>query len=427
MRAPVNEEDKAVVLPFKPHSVPFCCSEIVKRFPNVNDARVYALGTIWDEVVHHIINEMMSLSLEDWDSPHIDIREDMALELAKLLLWLSERVVERRTSGQGISDIDSTKEREECLGLEGKKVINNTAQRVYQHIWKRKMEERWKPKSAKAIEREKSPRTATLSIKPVNRNHFIPRWFIRDLWTDEGEVLRWRRTEAGWTSVRRGFGKWGYRHNLYSDRLEAYFALIEGDAKQPIEMLLDTRPLNGPQRESFVGFLIIQMLRNPFLIEAVQQGIAPVIALEGYSGDPTMAARAFEALFSNNEFYDQIARPVMWSRWAIVRSTIPLFVLPDRFGVCGDMGDGLRMIVPLTPNACFVTLSDRENEKRVVPHYLPTNESLARRISAALIQAAGNEFVSHQGFVPDETPATTFSGLIEEISKTIALRENCAF
>ena len=367
---------------------------------------------------------MLALSLEDAAPLHINLREDMALELAQLLLWLSERIIERRTDGYEFSDIDPVEERKACLGPEGVKTITGTAHLAYEQIWKRKMDERWKPKSAKVIEREESPRSATLAIKPVGKNHFIPRWFIRDLWAVDGKVLRWRRTEAGWTSARCGFGEWGYRHNLYSDRLEAYFALLEGDAKRPIEMLLDAQPLNCPQRESFVGFLVVQLLRNPLFIEAVRQGIAPVIAREGYADDPNMATRAFEAMFRNNDLYDQVARPVMWSRWAIVKSATPLFVLPDTFGTRGDAGDGLRMIVPLTPRACFVTLPDREQEKRVVPHHLSANESLVRQISSALIQAARNEFLSHQDFMLDSTPAPEFSALLDDIARAIALRND---
>ena len=409
---------------FKPCRVPLCHSEIVKRFPNADEVQVRALGTIWDEVVHHIINEMLKLSLEDATPLHVDVREDMALETTQLLFWLNECVIERRTDGRELLDINPVEERKACLGLEGAKTITGTAHLIYERIWKRKMEERWKPKSAKATEREKSPRATRLAVKPVGKNHFIPRWFIRDLWAYQGKVLRWRRAGAGWRSAARGLGEWGYRHNLYSDWLEAYFALIEGDAKQPIEILLEIRPLNGPQRHSFVGFLIIQMLRNPFFIEAVQQATAPVIAREGYADDPTMAARAFEALFRNNDFYDQISRPVMLSRWAIVKSTTPLFVLPDTFGVCGDIGDGLRIIAPLTPNACFVALPDREEQKRVVPRYLTADESLAREISAALIQATRNEFLSHRDSVPDETPPPTFDALLNKVFQAVALQDD---
>lgn len=103
--------------PFKPHQTLVCRSEIVKRFPDAWDAQVNALGTIWDEVVHHIINEMMGLSLGDADTMHINIREEMALELAPLLFWLSERVIEKRTEGRMFADIDPGAEHDACLGL----------------------------------------------------------------------------------------------------------------------------------------------------------------------------------------------------------------------------------------------------------------------------------------------------------------------
>lgn len=419
-----DNQDVSGTPPFKPGPSPMCRQEIVKRFPNAEEAQILALGLIWDEVVHQIVNEMLALVPDDTAPLHINIREDMVLELAQLLFWLGNRVIEKRTAGRELSDIDPVEERRACLRPEGNNTITGTAQLAYEHVWKRKMDKRWKPKSAKAIEREKNPRNPTLAIKPVGKNHFIPRWFIRDLWAADGKVLRWRRAESRWTSALRGFGEWGYRHNLYSDRLEAYFGLLEGDAKRPIEMLLDTRPLNRPQRESFIGFLIIQMLRNPFFMEAVQQELAPIIALEGYADDPTMAARAFETMFSNDDFYSKMARSLMWSRWAIVKSTTPLFVLPDTFGAQGDVGNGLRMLVPLTPNACFVTLPDREEEKRIVPRHLPADESLARRISATLVHTAKDEFLSHPEFVPDGSPAPAFGELLGEISKAIVLRDD---
>ena len=168
-----------------------------------------------------------------------------------------------------------------------------------------------------------------MQLSRLGKNHFIPRWFIRDHWATDGKVLRWRRTSEGWTSTKRGFGEWGYRRELYSDQLEAYFSLLEGDAKRPIEMLLETLPLNSPQREALVGFLVIQFLRNPDTIAELQQAVAPVIAELGRGDDPAMPRKAYESLYRNNEFYHRIAAPVMWSPWAIVRSERPVFVLPD--------------------------------------------------------------------------------------------------
>ncbi|MEO9515446.1 MAG: DUF4238 domain-containing protein [Paracoccaceae bacterium] len=245
-------------------------------------------------------------------------------------------------------------------------------------MWKKVTDERWKPKSVKALKRAKIPRQVKLAFKPVTKNHFISKWFLRDNWATDGVLRRWKRIERDWTSSPRNFGQWGFRPNLYSDRLEAYFALLEGDAKRSVEMLLDTRPPNGSQREAFVGFLIIQMLRNPHFIEVIEKSIAPIIADCRHNDDPTMARRAYETLFQNNELYDRLARPIMLSRWAIVKLKTPVFVLPDRFGIQEDLGDGLRMIVPLTPKACFVTFRDQEDKKRVVSYFLPADDRLAR-------------------------------------------------
>ena len=224
-----------------------------KLFPEVEHHSIDALTAVWDEVVDRIISEMMTLSKANNVELHINVREDMVMELARLQFWLAERVVEKRVTGRELSSIDPEQEREECLGPEGADTIRGKARMVHERIWSKRLEERWKPKSAKAIEREANPKLAKLAVKPVGKNHFIPRWFIRDHWATDGKVLRWRRTPDGWTSSKCGFGEWGYRHKLYSDPLEAYFSLLEGDAKRPIEMLLKTHPLNSPQREALVG------------------------------------------------------------------------------------------------------------------------------------------------------------------------------
>ena len=406
--------------PFKLRRVPLCAEAIRNRFPEADEARIAKLGTIWDEVVHRIIQRMLTLSLPDAATLHINIREEMVQELAQLQFWLSDRVIERRVEGKSLDAVDEASEREACLGPEGTGAIEGTAQMAYEHVWTRRLDERWRPKSAKAIEREKSPRLTSLAVKPVGKNHFIPRWFIRDHWSVGGKVLRWRRTADGWTSSPRGFNSWGFRHNLYSDQLEAYFSLLEGDAKQPITMLLETRPLNAPQRDALVGFLAIQLLRNPFFIAGIGRTIAPMIAREGYADDPDMPRKAYESMYQNNELYDHFARPIMWSRWAIVKSELPLFVLPDTFSIRGDVGDGLRMIVPLTPRACFVTLSERESGKRIVPRHLAGNEPLARKISSALVAFAREEFISSPDFVPIDTAAPTLTDLLDDIALAIA-------
>jgi hypothetical protein len=411
-------------LPFRAKHPLMTQAMIEKLRPDADRRLIRPLALIWDEVLHLIIDRTMALAAEDDGPLHINIREDMILELAKLKLWMADRVVEKRLGDRALKDIDPAEERRHCLGPPGASAILETATILHDHVWAKFMERRWKPKSLKAMERDTSPRQPKLAIKPVGKNHYIPRWFIRDNWAVDGKVMRWRRTESGWKSGLRSFGRWGFSRNLYSDRLEAYMALIEGDAKKPIEMLLDTRPLNGPQRQSLVGFLIVQILRSPFFADAIRDQLVSVLAELGYDDSPEMAAKTYEALYSDNDFYNKLAHPVTWSRWALIKSKTPLFVLPDTFGARSDLGDGMRMIVPLTPNVCFVTLPSHEREKRIVPSWLTVDEPLARKISAALIASAAREFLSNPTFVPDdEVPEVPLRDLLLEIEEAVDRKE----
>ena len=398
---------------------PVSGTAVRKLFPEVEHQSIDALTAIWDEVVDRIIGEMMTLHQANNVELHINIREDIVMELVQLQLWLAEQVVEKRVAGRDLSAIDPEQEKEECLGLDGADTISATARIIHERIWSRRLEERWKPKSAKAIEREANPPRAKLAVKPVGKNHFIPRWFIRDHWATDGRVLWWRRTSEGWRSKTRGFSQWGYRRELYSNHLEAYFSLLDGDAKRPIEMLLETRPLNSPQREALVGFLVIQFLRNPYTIAALQQAITPVIAELGHGADPEMPRKAYESLYRNNEFYHRMAAPLMWSPWAIVRSERPVFVLPDTFAKRAATQDGTRLIAPLTPTTCLVTLPGREQQKSIVPRGVRADEDLSRRISLALIQAAVKDFLSDTNFSVPEGEAESPTDLLKDIAGVV--------
>lgn len=390
-----------------------------KLFPEADHQSFSALTAIWDEVVERIVTEMLTLNGANRVELHVNVREEMVLELAQLQPWLAEEVVEKRVAGRDLSSIDPKQEKEDCLGPDGADTISAMARIIHERIWSKRLEERWKPKSAKAAEREANPRRAKLAVKPVGKNHFIPRWLIRDHWATNGKVQRWRLTCEGWTSKKCGFGQWGYRRDLYSNRLEAYFGLLEGDAKRPIEMLLGTLPLNSPQREALVGFLVIQFLRNPYTVAALHRGIAPVIAELGHGDDPEMPRKAYESLYGNNEFYREIASPLMWSPWAMIRSERPVFVLPDTFAIRTGTQDGMRLIAPLTPTTCFVTLPGRERQKRIVPRNARADEDLCRRISLALIQAAVGEFLSGTHFSVPEGEAESPRDLLTAIAGVV--------
>jgi hypothetical protein len=396
-------------------------SIIRKRAPALPDDKVAALANVWDEVVDRIVQGVLRTHANSVQQGlHINIKPEMGIELAKLILFLTEQVIAERVGDRDLVKIDPDTERLSCLGAEGVKKIEGTAQNAYQQVWLKFLNERWLPKSRKAIEREGNPRPpAKLAVKPVLDKHFISRWLIRDYWAAGPKATCWRKSGCAWSRHKILFAKWGHQRRLWSDRLEAYFGLLEGDAKKPIQMLLATEPLNTPQQQAFIGFLVIHLLRNPKFIGKLRVGTQDVLEQAakdaGISVDD-MARASYETLYLNNDLYDRYARPLFWSQWAIVTSPEPVFVLPDTFCARGSVKGEHRLIVPLTPHKCFVTLAANDFAKRIVPFNHAADIGLARRMSLLLIQAADSEFLSHGDFAFEAIETTAnFVEILESL------------
>lgn len=166
------------------------------------------------------------------------------------------------------------------------------------------------------------PKKANLSPKPVRDKHFISRWFIRDHWADGPNTTRWRRSGETWSKDRILFGSWGHRQGLWSDRWEAYFGLLEGDAKRPLQMLLAVEPLNQPQQLAFVAHLVVHLLRNPRFVEGLRismRGMIESAAVE--RGDLLKNWRAPRMKPSTKTMKSMMLTRgrCLWSRWAIGR------------------------------------------------------------------------------------------------------------
>jgi hypothetical protein len=306
-------------------------------------------------------------------------------------------------------------------------MIETTARDFYEGHWRKRMEERWLPKSRKALDRETTPPAPTkLSVMPVRDKHFISRWFIRDHWAEGPNTTRWRKSQGGWSRKQILFGSWGHRQGLWSDRLETYFGLLEGDAKSPLQMLLAVEPLNQPQQLAFVAHLVVHILRNPSFVEGLRHHMRDMLenaAAERSVAFDDMARTAYETLYGNNEIYDAYARPLLWSEWAIVSSTEPVFVLPDTFCARGAVDGTPRVFAPLTPYKCFVTLSAQETEKRIVPIQHRADAELARKISQLLVGASASEFLSDPEFVPEQGGSRPlFSDVLASLEAALAGR-----
>ena len=371
---------------------------ILKIDPAASPAKAEQLAKVWDEVVSSIVEEMLARAKPHMDNLHIDLREEMGLELAKLIVFISEKVVADRMSGRVVNDIDPQVEREQCFNLKGKERISNTAQNCANEVWLRRYAERWKPKTEAALRKEKKQKKKSVTPQQVEENHFIPKSFIKRYWSEEQFVYRSVKTPEGLEEKKRTpLGSWGFRRNLYSDNLEAYFGLLEGDAVRPIQMVLNVEPLNRPQREALVGFIVIQRIRNPHFMESIEISVAPVVASEvgaEKAEDKQYMRAVYETLYSQNDLYDKLARPIMYSRWVVVRSETPDFVLPDVCNLFGSYESRQYVVMPLSPNDCLIVLPFEIREPRIVPHYIKASDSMVRDISYVLRCAAKEEFLS---------------------------------
>ncbi len=291
-------------------------------------------------------------------------------------------------------------------------------------MWTTKYQERWKPKTEKKITEAAFPTPAKPRIpKRVQRNHFISAFFLRDYWSSEGNFLLHEKAAPDAEPILSSAGRWGFQRGLYSAELEDRFSLIEGDAKQPLRKVLNMDLLNDPERTALLGFLIVQKIRNPnFRTQIIQGTKGPVVDWVGIekADSKEIQQQVFEQLFDNNKFYNAIAHPLFWSRWVILRSDLPVFVLPDTSSILAKIKDRQVLFAPLTPRACFVCthLPERaRNLKEALPTTI-VNSEMAVKVSAALMATSNKKFVSGVSFVRlelSQSPESLLNEILDEM------------
>jgi len=403
-------------------------SFLLNKCPDVHMPDVEKVSAILDDVVSMIIQKMLEYSAKEIQPIHINLREEMALELEKLTLFVSEKVVNDRLNGRSISEVDVIAERDECFSEGGIKKIEQTAENIAKSVWVKLYNERWKRQTESLLVKEKSPKKGKITPKTVEDNHFIPKSFIKRYWSSGQHIFRFSKLEnEEYRQDKIGLGQWGFVKNLYSDHLEAYLGLLENDAVKPMEKLLKVEPLNRPERESFIGFIVIQRLRNPHFMDSLRRQMIPVVAAEvgGGKEDGMIYMRSvYESLYRENEFYNRLAKPIMYSKWVVVRSLEPIFILPDTCNIFGKYDGNQYVIMPLTPKDCLIVLPIPVKDIRIIPHYIQTDDALSMDIASVLTASAENEFLADEYFklygVREREPNKIIQRIILSIAKITA-------
>lgn len=370
---------------------------LCELFSDTEDKQAQALVEIWGEVVDQILHEMDRLSAPQMTELHINLREEMILELAKLRNYIESKVIEAQTSERLPNDIDLELEREHCLGEFGQQKILNTGKILAENVWLEKYHNRWKLKTRAALEKENAPSsTKGLKINKVRFNHFIPKSFIKKYWSEKGIIRKNSISKGVINYIDTSFGKWGFVRNLYSDRLEAYFGLVEGDASIPIQKVLKVEPLNMPQKKALVGFIVIQHMRNPAFIESHNTKLTPVI--EQHYGvekanDASYVQFIYESIFNNNEVYRKLSKPLFDNQWVLIRSPHKAIALPDTCNIFTSINSEPFIVVPISVSDCLVILPQKADEFPW-PWYVTATPELEQLLLCFIIEHSHTEFLS---------------------------------
>jgi hypothetical protein len=316
---------------------------------------------------------------EDGLTLHVDHRAEAAHELARLLLFLSERILDAKAKVKPLGEYDPDAEVALLDTPEEQAKIHNTARNMADGVWK-PLVAKWRQRRplvevpGRAERRPKVRKPVKLSFR--ENMHYVPQSTTQQ-WADKksGKFLVYTMGLDGKVRVKPGTAKlWGVAPFIYTQGLEHLLGLIEGDARGPYQKLVDVIPLNEMEERRWVAFLIAQYIRTPRFMRTSVKWQREWIERTGfpYSTSPAHLGRAFETLFTNNDLYASSHRLITGRAWEVVQAAKGLtFLKGDNPAVItGSAGDGTwRMLYPLTPTRCFVAGPVRESEpSRIVPH-----------------------------------------------------------
>lgn len=333
------------------------------RFPGDDHGHLAALADVWSIELGRIVERMLTIS-QQRGSPALPIqrRPEAIFELAKLILWLEDRIVDLKTATTPIGKIDVDAERDALSSQLVERRVESTARNCAEGIWIKRCERWWKrfPLLAEPRPKHKLIRRRESVGHGVRDQHFSPTSSNEHWASDKKRVREYFRASDGTVdhkdvSVR----KWGRESFLYSQRLERLFHLIEGDVSLAYGKLLGTIPLDEKDRRHWIAFLVAQLFRTPSFILQHLPRLKALIEKQGlnYPTDTASLRRAYETLFTNNRVFATMYRRLVgrqWEMWCtsgsgtFIRSDDPVLS-------AGSSKKGNWMLLyPMTPNKCFV-------------------------------------------------------------------------
>lgn len=337
--------------------------KLKSRFPTAEVDRLEVLADIWDSELDRIIRRMLQISEGSCAAIPLAEKHEAVFEMAKLVNFIEDKILDKKLSDSRIEEIDLNKERSWLESDQCADRIENTAQIFAEHVWIKFLNEWWRkhPVASSNAPRRVRRKFAKVVNGGVRRQHFSPK-FSNKYWANElNEVRIYSRALDGSVKVEDLPAiQWGREDYIYTQSLESLFAAIESDAGVPYKKLLNMVPFSENDRRHWVAFLIAQMFRTPSFILRNLLNLKQIIERGGigYPTDTASLRTVYETLFTNNQVFDFFYRLLCGHEWSI------LSVTPDECGfVRGDVPaivDGSienrtwKLIYPMTPSKCFI-------------------------------------------------------------------------
>jgi hypothetical protein len=357
-----------------------------EKFPSADQQHLAALAEVWSEELDLIVRRMLSICrAEVGPVIPIEVRHEAIFELANLQLWLEDRLIEKKTASILIGEIDPDRERAALSTKDIQERIENTARICAESIWKPTLNEwgRRFPLILTASRQAKGRRLTQITGSPspgVRKQHYSP-VFSNRYWAS-GSNNRVRIYSRGLDlqiqHSDEGYKKWAWEPFIYSQSLERYFSLVEGDAKIPYSKLLEMIPLSEGDRRHWIAFLVVQLFRTPSFLLKNLATMPTVIESRGinYPTDTASLRRAYETLFTNNDVFAWFYRLLVgrpWEMWSA--PTESQFVrADDPVVINGSVIRGTwQLVYPMSPSRCFVAGPAHVEDQ---PAVVPTNRKL---------------------------------------------------
>ena len=322
------------------------------QFPDEDPVHLAAISDVWSIEGTKVIDRMFKITHERGiRALPLQARPEAIFELAKLIHWLEGQIIKTKTAQTPIQAIDAEAERDALGTPLIQDRIENTAVVLAEHIWVPLCTQWWKRFSRIKHERPKSVRSIARKQTPGTRRHYSPA-FSNKHWALKNRV---RVYSLGLDDAVRSDDvpakSWGREPFLYSQELEDWLGLVEGDAGKPYKKLLEGIPLSEGETRQWVAYLAVQRFRTPGFILRLLPKLARSVSERGLDSptDTASLRSAFERMLSSDKvFADMYQRLVghCWEMWRTLPE--PGFIRSDEPVLVSSGGGG--RLVPHLPD-----------------------------------------------------------------------------